>query len=570
MRRAAAQHAGRIGSVSPDLFSELRGVLALAALLLLPGLVIVRAPWTAVPFLSASWWILSWWWLPARTGRRGFVVGMLVAFAVLASLRLLKPLGSRLPSWPVVLVLAAAAVRLVPFGLWPVAPGVDMSLHSLSTLLMVWRDGIPVTYEPLLPIHAFGAYDPGLHGLAADVALLSGLPAHRTAFLVSVAAYALLQVALFALLSRVVGPRAAALAAVAALGMARVPQSFLGWGGNPSVLSLSFLVAAAALLARGTGRSPAVAAGVFLGAAVEVQPALAAASALCAPLALSVVWRAPDGRAAAERFAVAASVAAVSVAPFLLRLDLTLSPGEWTWLGDHLRQTAAGWQRYAVAYPLAVLRYVIVTLNDAFLLAALTGFALGWRRRSGGLAATGLAAFLLVGLAAGVRWGGVGPFVVPPEQPMALLAVLLSVGVAVLVDDVLGHGNWIAALGVVALLAVGAERTHRYYFGAASTVMVSADDLAAMAWIRDHTRALEVVCNDDRTAGVWVPALAQRGISSPKTPFFYADEVRRSAEGRPCALSYASDRWFFGPPAPQRLRGRVVFESGAVRILQNP
>ena len=53
----------------PDLAAEARGLLALAALLLLPGLVIVRAPWTAVPFLSVSFWIVSWWWGLGR--RRG-------------------------------------------------------------------------------------------------------------------------------------------------------------------------------------------------------------------------------------------------------------------------------------------------------------------------------------------------------------------------------------------------------------------------------------------------------------------------------------------------------------------
>src|SRR5258708_14362070 len=48
----------------------------------------------------------------------------------------------------------------------------------------------------------FGAYPPGLHGLAADVALLSGMAPHRAVFLVSLAAQGLLHVAAFALLKR--------------------------------------------------------------------------------------------------------------------------------------------------------------------------------------------------------------------------------------------------------------------------------------------------------------------------------------------------------------------------------
>jgi len=60
-------------------------ILGLAALLLLPGFLVVRAPWTAVPFLSLFFWIASWWWLPFG-GRGRFLAGALVAFILLAVL----------------------------------------------------------------------------------------------------------------------------------------------------------------------------------------------------------------------------------------------------------------------------------------------------------------------------------------------------------------------------------------------------------------------------------------------------------------------------------------------------
>ncbi len=55
-------------SVPFDVLVEARGLLTLGVLLLLPGLLVVRAPWTAVPFLSAAFWIVSWWWLPRGIG----------------------------------------------------------------------------------------------------------------------------------------------------------------------------------------------------------------------------------------------------------------------------------------------------------------------------------------------------------------------------------------------------------------------------------------------------------------------------------------------------------------------
>jgi hypothetical protein len=287
-------------------------VLSLLLLLLLPGLVIVRAPWTAVPFLSLSFWMLSWWWLPAVSGRQRFVVGALAAFALLASLRLLKPLGIRRPSWPTALVVGAALLRLLPFALQGVAPGAWMSFHSTAALLMVWRDGLPASYEPLLPIQGFGAYAPGLPALAADLTLLSGLPAYRATFLFSVVAAALLAVALFGLLARLLEARVAAVASVASLGLA--PVAFDG----PPTLALALALSGWALLLKGSGRSPPVAAGVFLGAALGAD---AATAAVVTVLGLLVVARRPDS----ERLA-AAAIAAVAVSvPLLIRSGATLA-----------------------------------------------------------------------------------------------------------------------------------------------------------------------------------------------------------------------------------------------------
>jgi hypothetical protein len=560
--------------VPPDLAAEMRGLLAFAVLLLLPGILVVRAPWTAVPFLSASFWIVSWWWgLP----RLAFLHGALVAFALLAVLRIVQPLPAARPAWPTLVVASAALGRLAPYAAWPVAPGADMSLHSLSTLLLVWHDGLPRTYEPLLPIHTFGAYTPGLHALAADVALVSGLPAYRSAFLVSVAAYGLLQIAVYAVLQRFFAPGVAALAAVLGLGMARVPQAFFGWGANPTVLALALVVAAAALLARGTGRSPAVAAGLFLGAAVLTHTMVAVCALAAAPLVAGVMRAAApaERRCVRDRFLVAGAVALLAAAPFLARLHFTLSAAEQAWLADHLRtHYALDWQqRYARAYPLAVLRYVIGSLNDAFLAASLLGLVLALVRRPRGRLLIGLVAvassgLLLVGLAATARWGGLGPVVIFPERALALLSVILCGGLAFLIER-LWTPRLVPLVALAVMAGTAAERTHRYYAGGAVNVMVGEDDLAAMRWIESHTRPTDVVCNDYGTAGLWVPALAGRAISAPHLPPFYFDEFRAGAQGRACAVRYLSSRSFFVAPEPRdESAARVLFRAGTATIVE--
>jgi hypothetical protein len=297
------------------------GCLALAALLLLPGLVIVRSPWVFVPFLSASFWLVTWGWLPPDgPGRERFLKLALVGFALLASLRLPKPLGATRPALPTLLVLGFALLRLLPFGAWPAAPGLDAGFASSAALLLCWRDGIPASYLPLQPVLGFDAGAFGVSALAADVALLAGLEAHRALLLAQLASEGLLVLAAYALAVRFMaaGPAATvAVAAAAAALLALAPWEAEG----AAALALALGVAGAGLVLRGRGRASAVAAGLLFGAALA---ALGAPGALAAGLPVVVAglrsraW--PDPR----RLGLAAGVAAVLAAPTLLR---TAAPG---------------------------------------------------------------------------------------------------------------------------------------------------------------------------------------------------------------------------------------------------
>src|SRR5439155_13970673 len=158
-----------------------RVILGLAALLLLPGFLVVRAPWTAVPFLSLFFWIASWWWLPSG-GRSRFLAGALLAFALGALLRLVRLRPERF-SWPAMVAVAAALVR-ASAAFVPIV-GTGTRLGSVAAQLMVWHDGLPLTYVPLREAGSFGAHSHGFDALAADLSLLSGLTVPRALVLAS-------------------------------------------------------------------------------------------------------------------------------------------------------------------------------------------------------------------------------------------------------------------------------------------------------------------------------------------------------------------------------------------------
>jgi hypothetical protein len=279
---------------------------ALFALALLPGLLVVRAPWPAVPALSLAFWALSAWWPPlAGPGRSRALAGSLLAFGLLALVRLLPkhevppppgwappaaapalPLPGR-PSPPLrafasLVIVAAALATLAPSPLWHNAPGSRLAFQTTTARLLVWRDGVPATAEPLLPLPSVGAHAPALATLAADVSHLCGRDPARSLVVVVAGAASLLLVGLFALHATWAPPRAAALGVLLGTAAAPWPAFLSPWGEGEALLALALALPAAALLAGHASRSSALAAAVLLAAAALAQPVLAALVGLVA------------------------------------------------------------------------------------------------------------------------------------------------------------------------------------------------------------------------------------------------------------------------------------------------
>jgi hypothetical protein len=313
-----------------DLALEARGAAAWAALLLLPGLLVVRAPWTAVPLLSTAFWITSWGWSGLLdVPRPRFVATVLAAQGALALLRLAKPWGWSRPGLPALLVLAVALAGVAAGGWAPGPPAPEGSLLALTGRLLVWHQSLPATYEPLLPVHDFALQTVGLPALAADVSLLSGLPPARSAALVSATVPGLLLLACFGALARRLPAGSAAGGALLATA---VSVALGAWGGTVSgQLAAALVVAAGGWLLVAPNRSPVVAAGLLAAAALLADGA-AAVFGLGPVVALT--WtRGGDGRdRPPARLAWAAGMATLAVLPVawpLATLALsTLGPRE--------------------------------------------------------------------------------------------------------------------------------------------------------------------------------------------------------------------------------------------------
>lgn len=327
--------------LAQDLASDIKLLAALAALLLLPGLMLVRAPWSAIPFVSLAFWLVTWGWIPLLGSRLAFVQASLLFSGLLSALRLPRLEGVHRPRLGIALVAGVALLLLAPLALRDLAPGAGAPFRALTVRLLVWRDGLPLTYEPLLGVHRFGPALQAVDLLAADVALLAGGSPARAACLAQLAVLSLLLVACFESARRFARPwlaawdgqrpdadpgaadSSAAYAVVTAfclLGWALVSDQLVaGAPWNVPSLEVACAVMALAWLGRGRGRGAALAAGLALAAVLVGRPRLLWPLVLATSglLAVRLAWATtpPARRALGVRHAWALAATFVAVAP---------------------------------------------------------------------------------------------------------------------------------------------------------------------------------------------------------------------------------------------------------------
>ena len=468
-------------------------VLGLVLLVLVPGLLVVRAPWTAVPALSLAFWVLSAWWSPAWLSRTSALAAALVVFVLLLALRLvpkheippppgwvappeaeppLRP-GRTPPAFataPSLLLAAVALSLVVPAPLWHNAPGPRLAFQTTGARLVLWRDGLPLSSEPLLPLDSFGAHAPAIATLSADVSRVCGLDPARGVVVVLLLGASLALVGLFALLATRQTPLAAAVAALAILAAAFGTPAWLApawldaWGGGEAVLALAFVLPASALLVGHGSRSSGFAAAWLAAAGALTQPLLAAAAlALCSVASLrrsAGSRRRDEGLALAWRRPVLVLVAAVLLAaPALGRLIGALSLTELAAIAGSPRRDDL--------------------LGPGLALLAGGAFALATRLVSAGSRASRRATWALAATSAAVLVTGVQHWIARGQLPEPARRALLRVG--------------------------------------------------------ERTSPLEAICACDGLRD-WVPAIAGRaaGEPGPWIPAVYADEWKTRVQ-RPCS-----------------------------------
>jgi hypothetical protein len=564
---------------------------AAASALLLPGLGLelwlVRKPqWPLVRGIRAFLLSLAFWPVAAEATRLAGVSLEALAWVSLALGALLvglaftvaprrHSLGNGGGSWALLAGFAAlTALHLLPMRSWTVAPGADMSMHTLMTRL-VWEAGrLPASYEPLYPFQGFGSFLSGLPVTAAVLSLLGGLPTHRTSLAVALLAYPALAGGLF-LVARRFTADAAALVASWAVATTCGPYAVLEWGGNPTILSLALGFAAVApavaphpgaLERDGAFTFPLLAAGSGL---AHVIPLLGLAWAF--PLA-AIWWiaQAPRGswaRLLAAWMALAVAGGLLLGLPHLAAPHLRASAGELAWAVGWQRDSAHSYRGTWADFPLTIWGYLWGRLGGGGLAAAALGIAGALagrdRRHLPWIAFSGAVLLLVLNSR---YWILPGSYALYPERMAMLLwaplAALLAAAAATAWrlaaawrSRALRWGAVLLALLVAAAAAGDSVRLRMRLAG--RRVAVAESDLRAMRWIETRLPAGAVVENNYGDAGLWIPALAFRAVTGPHLHVFYQDDLAAWSRSVEPGYLYLGERKIYGVRhTPEEIRSR--------------
>jgi len=435
-------------------------------------------------------------------------------------------------------------IFLLPVLTLPVAPGADMAMHV--ALARALREGSR-TLSP-----AWGAVEVSAYprGFSAWVALLSPLLGYAKAgLLVACASYLLYQLALQRLFEALSVPLAAPLA-VLCLFIAKVPQSFFTWGGNPTAFAAALaLLAVAELVRRGAERPlrTAAFAAVLLAGAAAAHPM----GACVGVLSLAAIPLLPRLRTLRMLLAVALGLLGLAGAFLWLRLGgPSLSPREAAWIFENQHTTEALAPGSPLLWPLRVFLALPWLLGPAYVItlgvAVLLELASPVGRRRVALAAGGMS--LLAGLlAVGPRLPLLGILFNPARfTPLLVLAgaPLIAHAASGLFAARPRIGFSAASLALVAALSV------RAYVTGHAVPIATENDVESLRCIAATVPTDALIDGPYGDATQWIPALSGRAITRPHEHCTLFDEIDAALPAKKPTHRFVGERLRYGNPLP--------------------
>ena len=443
--------------------------------------------------------------------------------------------------WPgivmAVIMLLTVATRFEQVRALLLPAWVDSLHHTLLTQLVLDRGVVPVDARPYMDVTNLH-YHWGFHANAAALAWFGGLDAAQAVLLLGQVMEVLAPLAVYALAVGLTKKRWAGVgAALVTSAVSYMPAYYASWGRYTHLAGLNLLcwaivVMLAALAERRDGWRPWVLAALLAaGLALVHYRVLIFYLLFVAPLAVLAVWR---ERWLSWRIVIPLGLAAIAavtlIAPWAWHMATHIIPDVGTLYG--------GWEALegSNTFPVGVFG---AQTTQILLIVAAAGALWGLLRRRGEIVALGVwvGGCLLI---SNPHWVGLPDLWLLSSSSVAISYwVPMSVLCGWLLGDLWdlliswarrwrwhpGYAALPALLSCVCIVTAGWGSWQRVDCINTGTVLVTADDMRAMTWVRDNTPAdARILVNSHlwtgelragSDAGWWLPFVAQRQVTQP-------------------------------------------------------
>jgi hypothetical protein len=523
---------------------------------------------TSMAFWVVSFWFLGYAKIPLSLWAWGiiFLAMLLLGIALWKSNRSVLILLDREEIIVIFLLSAAAILRFSFFWRWPLAPaGADMSMHSYMATLIAATDGVPSSHRPLLPIDGFGAYPAGFQTLTALMSILGKMPIYRAAMLMEATTLTFLTLAFYCFLRVFWGRSTSAMAALLVTFLPRNPQHFVQWGGDPTLLALAFLVIGLGLLPMLKEQMPwgSRSLGALTVAASVLTHLIPVIGLVYASIPVTVYRGMRDlSGERGKRGRVLWNVLGIgSISMMLIAVCLPywwstdVSAAEVEWVKRFQQQWSGGaWGGTLGNAVLTIPHYLAEKLfGGTFLVLSCLGLLTLALRRPLLALTCAIWGLTVVGLVINsMYWVVPLSYTLYPERVSMLLLLPFAIGIGGLLDLarelVTKRDFMLWAMAALVLFVAIRPNEELFYKGLIPNSLVTPADLQAMQWIQANTDPWAVFRNWYGDAGLWIPAIAFRGITDPHLNPFYFDEFRTASRGLEPRYAYIGKKKALGEP----------------------
>lgn len=552
----------------------------------------------SIIFFSLSYWIVSFWALkiiPLSFSNYINLTFLTSLFLILINhkrkyhLSLPKKADIALLTLALILVIVLGRINLL------VAPaGADMATHTYTAKLINKVDGFPKSYRPILPVDGFGSSPFGFSTLTATFSQVSGLPEYRSALFTIFLTYVLFGLALYMFLNIYFSESVSFITTPIIMFGSYDTLQYLSWGGDPTILAISFLIYGLFLafyLKRESQFSPKSA--IILSIpfyaffTTHHSPFMVAASFIIPTLLIYFFINKVSFKKVVLPFLMFLASLFVMSIPFLSSLKF---PSETTleWIREWQGLFWQGNISNAFITVPEFLQTIIGKIVSLLLaLGMLSSFYIKVKHKNWFLLSF---IWLFVIILNSRYW--LLPFspLLYPDRAVTVSLISISFFVAAcltLFESFLTKifkSKILAAIVITAIVMVTPfygysllyESIFRYELfivGNDKYSSVTKDDLKAFEWISENTTTEDVFDNNYGDAGIWIPAIAfRRVIKNDSGPYVF-DELKENKDNLEPNYVYVGSKVLFDNSAEftnsslsQSKSAQLVFSSGKAKV----